>query len=530
MAKKIKINNQGPAKKKLSPDLTKNNTGILFLYIFLLSVTFLITYIYIYDPKIGLSGDNMDYYILGKSIASGKGYCNISHPSEMPANHFPPGYPFIISLLLLIKDNVATLKIANGVFYFFSIILSFFIFRKITGNSLLAFVTSLIVLVNFHLLSYATDEMSEIPYLFFASLTVYLMMNLDTAKPIFKNPAFFLLIFCLSFSYYIRTAGISLVFGVCFYFAWQKNWKYVGATLGLFILSVLPWTIRGISLGGNSYTNQLMMINPYNPELGMAGPMDIVNRFLNNLQRYFAWEFPSACFPFIYKNNPLTYEGKPFGVDYAIGTFTLLLILFGLYKLSKYRSFIISYFIGTMGVLLFWPDVWFGIRFILPAAPLMVFCFLVGLSESVQFIISKLKPDFKLSPLLLLPLLLFYLPMLPLMHQKALAPYPVQFMHYFDIAKWAKTNTPEKSIFCCRKQSLFYYFSKRYCVNYAYSLDDKAMLKDLEDKKVNYVVLEQLGFASTGKYLYPTIQKNPQKFPVILHIPEPDTYLLGFNP
>lgn len=496
----------------------------------MISIVFLIAYLFIYDSKIGLNGDNMDYYILGKSIASGKGYSNISHPSEMPATHFPPGYPFIISLLILIKDNVATLKIANGVFYFFSLILSFLVFKKITKNELLSFGITILVLLNSNLLSFATDEMSEIPFLFFSTLTVYLMMKLDTEIKFFKNPYFLLLVICLAASYYIRTAGISLVLAVCFYFAWQKKWNYVVATFGLFVICVLPWTLRGISLGGNSYTTQLLMINPYNPALGMAGPMDFVNRFLNNVQRYFAWEFPSACFPFLFKAKPLTYEGKPEVLDYVIGAITLIVLLYGLYKLPKYRSFIISYFVGTMGILLLWPDVWFGIRFILPAIPLMMLCFVVGIFDLVNMLFRSLKLKLELSPLILLPLGFLYFPMISLLHQKALSPYPIQFKHYFDMGKWAKENTPEKSVFCCRKQSLFYYFSNRYCVNYAYNTDDKVVIEDLKNKKVDFVVLEQLGFASTGKYLFPAIEKNPQMFPVILHLTEPDTYLLGFKP
>ncbi|MBY0424886.1 MAG: hypothetical protein K2Q22_04550, partial [Cytophagales bacterium] len=251
MTKKKKIpqgslKNQAPASTNESKSKKASSDLIYFVYLGLLSVIFFATYTYIFDPKIGLSGDNIDYYILGKSIATGKGYCNISHPSELPATHFPPGYPFIISLLILIKDSIATIKIANGLFYLASLILSFFVFKRLSGSTILAFVTSLIVLLNFNLLSYSTDEMSEIPFLFFATLTVVLMMNLNTSLSIFKNPIFYFLVICLSFSYYIRTAGISLVFGVCFYLGLQKQLNYLFATFVLFVLSILQWTVLGL--------------------------------------------------------------------------------------------------------------------------------------------------------------------------------------------------------------------------------------------------------------------------------------------
>ena len=68
-----------------------------------------------------------------------------------------------------------------------------------------------------------------------------------------------------------------------------------------------------------------------------------------------------------------------------------------------------------------------------------------------------------------------------------------------------------------------------YAVNYAYSLDKKAVIKDLIDKKVDYVILDQLGFSSTYRYLYPAIQEYPKLFPIFWQLQNPDTYLLKFE-
>lgn len=532
MAKVAPKTSPKASKNTVTKAQTKDTTRFFdVIYVLGIIISFFIVYVSIFDPKVGLSGDNMDYYILGKSIATGKGYSNISLPTEPAANHFPPGYPFIISLLILIKDSIITLKVANGVFYCLSLVISYFLFNKVLNNRFLSFVICLLVLPNYHALMYATDEMSEMPFLFFASISMFLLLHLDLEKPFFKNVSFFILIACLSISYYIRSVGIGLVFGCLVYFVWSRKWMYLVATISGFVVSILPWTLRGMAMGGNSYTNQLRMINPYNPELGMAGPMDFVYRILNNIQRYFAWEIPNLCFPFLYKNKPLTYEGSPEPVDYVLGAIVCGLIAYGLFKLPKYRSFFLSYFIGTAGVLMLWPDVWFGIRFILPSLPLIIFCWAIGLKDGIEFILNTvLKRKMALPAVVLLIVGILHFNMFSLLYDKAKAPYPIQFKHYFDIAKWAKDNTDKNAVFCCRKPSLFFYFAQRHCTNYAYLLDDQQMLNDLKAKKVNFVVLEQLGFASTSKYLFPTIQKHPQKFPVILHLPEPDTYLLGFNP
>jgi hypothetical protein len=56
------------------------------------------------------------------------------------------------------------------------------------------------------------------------------------------------------------------------------------------------------------------------------------------------------------------------------------------------------------------------------------------------------------------------------------------------------------------------------------------MIEDFIERKVDYVVLEQLGYSSTGLYLYPTVKKYPMKFKLLLHYKNPDTYLMKFMP
>ena len=64
---------------------------------------------------------------------------------------------------------------------------------------------------------------------------------------------------------------------------------------------------------------------------------------------------------------------------------------------------------------------------------------------------------------------------------------------------------------------------------YAFSNDDKEVIKQLVDSKVDFVVLDQLGYGSTPRYLYPAIMKNQELFQVVMHLPNPDTYLFAFN-
>ncbi|WP_159519436.1 MORN repeat-containing protein [Sunxiuqinia indica] len=52
----------------------------------------------------------------------------------------------------------------------------------------------------------------------------------------------------------------------------------------------------------------------------------------------------------------------------------------------------------------------------------------------------------------------------------------------------------------------------------------------MKSKGTDYVVLDQLGYSSTGRYLLPAIKKYPLKFKVIKQVKNPDTYLMKFQP
>ena len=109
------------------------------------------------------------------------------------------------------------------------------------------------------------------------------------------------------------------------------------------------------------------------------------------------------------------------------------------------------------------------------------------------------------------------------------SPFHPAYKNYFSIAQSVKSNLPPETKVICRKPSLFYFYSECQVSRYKFSLDKKEIIKDLINKKADYVVLEQLGYSSTARYLYPAIKEYPQLFKTIIHLEKPDTYLLHFE-
>ena len=82
----------------------------------------------------------------------------------------------------------------------------------------------------------------------------------------------------------------------------------------------------------------------------------------------------------------------------------------------------------------------------------------------------------------------------------AAADYPPPWHRYYQAGQWLKANAPQDAIVLCRKGYWMYIVSGRRCVGFPFDEPAK-VLAHIEREKVDYVVLESLGFPQTGQYL-----------------------------
>jgi 4-amino-4-deoxy-L-arabinose transferase-like glycosyltransferase len=496
--------------------------------IILITLGFLFTYQYIFDSKIDLNGDNASYYILGKALNAGEGFVNVNSIHKTPNNHFPPGYPVIISLIMVFSSSFTAIKLVNGLFLLGSLVLSYFLIMKFTPNKWIAWITIIFLLTNSHILRYGTIMMSEIPFIFFTLLALTLFLKTyDPGKE--KSIIYYLLAFIfLMIAFYLRTLGIALL--AAFLFMMLKDirnkWKYMLAYGGGFVLLFLPWLARSNRLGGNSYLSQLVMVNPYRPENGKIGISDLFGRLFNNVERYITREIPDALFPF----KEFNYREEIGTMEWIPGILIIALIIIGIWKLPRFRWLAIIYFATTFFILLLWPDVWVGIRFVLPLVPLLIMAMLSGLQWLLTLLsgILNFKKAIPLWPVILV--LYFNISEIQFLRMKSLAGYESKWNNYFNLAKSFQKQGAKDLVVSCRKPSLFYLYSETYTTNYKYTPDAEELIADLRKRKADFVILDQLGYSSTFRYLYPAIQNKPEYFEVIAKLENPDTYLLKFKP
>jgi hypothetical protein len=499
-----------------------------YTYYFLgaLLLLFIIVFKYVFNSKLDLNGDNFNYLIYARSILSGHGYSSLMYLGYPPANHYPPGFSAILSLfMMVVGENIVSLKILNGLFLYGSVAVLYSFFVKISGQKTLSFSIAGLLLLNDYLYHFATMLMSETSYLFFSVLAIYALYKLAERNDFWRSKYFYMMVVSAVTAYYLRAIGITLFGGILIYYLFQRKWKLAGAFAGGYFLLYLPWIIRNATLGLKSrYLGVVMTVNPWRPEEGnISSVSEFIDKMLKNLDETVIKGFTQVIFPFIKPtdNNP---SGMP-GILWGI--LVVAIILYGAWMLKKYRWLFIAYILGNIFIFSIWHG-GNGTRYVVPLIPFIVFTFYFGIYYLLK-LLAENSFFTKYYAYLILIFAFFMLSPLQETHKISAMPYPPAYKNYFEIAKTVGQRTPENTIVSCRKEGMFYWFSHRYSMRYKYTLDDKELIQNLIDKNFSYVVLDQLGYSSTYRYLYPAIQKNTDLFSTVMVEKNPDTYLLYFN-
>jgi tetratricopeptide (TPR) repeat protein len=485
----------------------------------------LICYIYVFDKKLSLNGDNVTYYLLGKSIASGHGYSEIWTSENKPHTQYPPGYPAIMSIIMRFLPeneltNIVVLKILNGFLFFGTIVLLFLMLKKFGINKWFFPAILIPVATNPHLLDFSRIMMSEIPFLFFTMAALYAIIKVDLSNPPYRERAFYIAVILLATSIFIRTQGIALLIGAVLYFLFKRKYLYAIWITAATVVVILPWIVRVQMQGGSPYLQQLLLVDPYNPDAGSVSTVQLLGRFFTNVKRYISVEMPIVFFPVAEKKIAAF---RPLG--WLIGIIIASLFIYGIRGIKNYRTLVAGSLIGTFGIILFWPTKWFGVRFIIGIVPLLWLLTISGLLCFISALLEKKNIKAKTVPVWFTMIFLFNLPMVQQLHREAQKPYPPNWRNYFRIADWVRNNTAPETVVSCRKSSFFYLFSRRPTCCYLFSEDNIKLITDLVKQSVDYVVVDQLGYRSTLRYLIPAINQNPTFFKKAIHYENPGTYL-----
>lgn len=477
-----------------------------------------------------MNGDTSQYYIYATSLAQGEGYADLSRPGHPPANGFPPGYPLLMAPLRAMTGSIVAQKILNG-FMLFGAAALFFLFLRRAVPQPLALTAVLVALLNYRVLQFASIMMSEMSYLLFSALALWLLYRFDTdgkRRSWWKNPCFYLLVLTVGYGYMIRTQGIALVAGVAVWMLSVRKWRESIGFVAGFLLTVLPWAIRNrmAGLGPSRYLDQMLAVDIWQPDMGRVTFGGLVERGFDTLRMLVTKAIPNTVTPYA----EVDYHVASTLGEWATGLALIALILFGFWRMRRYFAFFAAYSAAAVGIICLWsaPS---GNRYITTLVPLWEIGLVVGCYTSIELGLRRRFPvKAAFNPLwLLLPAALFSGGRLRTLAQENRRPLPPQLSGFVDAAQAVRRRLPPETVVCCRKPSVFYVYAGCRVCNFRYTEDDAELIRGLVASGVDYVVLDRLGYAATGRYLYPAVRKHPELFEVVAAFRSPQTYLLHFD-
>lgn len=553
-----------------------NSRYVLYFMLLVIAFCFVSTYSKIYDIKLDLNGDNIHYYALGKALSEGKGYTNIISFKETPHTHFPPGYPiFVAGVMKFFPNNINAVKIANGLLLFASILLLFFLLKKLSGNIAIPFLTCIFCSIHAEILRYATIMMSEMLFLFCSIGIIYLVLSIRPERLFTKegtrdNLFLLALLFLNNYIYFVRTMGTSLILAVILYagilfskqillyFREQRQHPETSngrqrlvrygllflLLTGSFACTKAMWDMRNRNVGktDNDYVHDFLK-KPKGEV--MATWKDWQERIGNNLVSYTNKYIPNAILR-------TSYDLKAKSTAEAIrGIGIILLLLAGLFFLKEKGLLLFLYLGATMAVLLVWPEQYGGLRYFIATIPFLIFLFFYGIQAVILYIGQRRKKEFPLILSIVLMVAIALVFMSPryskaLAEKKEIAKYKSwsseiagnAFAEFTAAMQWCGKNLPDSARMTCRKPELYFIYSGgKKCNGFSQYGTPEEILQQLTDQKTTHIIIDHW-FRHAYATIYPLISTHyPEKFKFIGKFEqrgkssnEPPTLIYEFHP
>jgi hypothetical protein len=253
---------------------------------------------------IDLRNDASVYYMLGTSLAEGRGYRLLNEPGNVAATQYPPVLPALVALhqrALGTSDPAVVGRWLRSTFFlvYISFSLSLYLLLRLHLPSACAFFAALITLLSTY--TYLMSNLLVPEVLFGLTTTLFFWCHHHNHRRGYFVGSYLLAVA----SYGLRTIGVALFAAWITEAVLEKDVKQVFLRLALSVLPVLGWQgyihhvessvdyrspayayQRADYLFYNvSYARNIFLKDPFRPESGRATLADTARRFSANLVR-----------------------------------------------------------------------------------------------------------------------------------------------------------------------------------------------------------------------------------------------------
>ena len=482
----------------------------------------LVLSVLLFDPKPDTGGDNAMYLALAKSMVEQGRYAELQDPAEPAHTQYPPGFPALLALVHVVAGGTSVLG-AKLVVMLCGLGMVFFLYR-ITGR-LFPDRHRLVMAGMMSLPAFAVAShqvLTEMPFLCLSMAALWFLLRTERGKPGDHWAAMVLVVVAFMF----RTAGIALVLGTGLFLGLRRKWRYLGLFAALFLAALLPWQLRNSAVGQTrSYLDMFFAKHPYIAEYGRMGVGDFLGRVWDNLVSNVTIVVPEAMLP-LFK---LVKQEFLLG---AAGVLLSLAVIAGFLRRAKKRTALEAYGFFAVLVLLAWPALWAGERFLVPLLPLAV----IYLFFAVQGLEKRLGRKWLfpvVTGVLVLANAVSFARLaagnvrhnVQYLEGDRLAGYPADWRRYFKVIEWLDGNVADDAVVLARKPEFVYLLAGNKSVCYPFT-DDRARVQRAIDRS-DYILFDNFQWTETTRYfLNPAIQFDPDRYPILIETDAPQFYLL----
>ena len=457
-------------------------------------------------------GDNAAYLSLAHSLVSGEGYAEHWDPEVPPHTKYPPGLPLLLGTVMLAGATSWTaFKFLTAVTLALAV---FAVFAWAAGRvgPLGGAGVAILTLVSGGWLEASRWVLSEPLFLAFTFLALWAVERSGSPDGGWGGRRWLRIAGVAAvLAFFTRSAGLPLVLALGVSLLLARRVAGAGALAAGVALPGIPWYLRARTGGTGAYQSEFWMANPYQPDLGTIGWLDLPARVWANLQLYAGSVLPGEWWP-----------TAGAGLSILLGTAFLGLAAWGWFAAVRRRRGAAEFFLPLyLGLILLWPEVWSGDRFILPLYPLLLLYAGEAVARSARRLGAGGRATVPAAAFLLL-----LLPALPdrvgmartaaACRQVAAARDPLLcqgpgLIEFRDAAAWSGASLPDGAVVLTRKPRIFYLFGGPPGRTFPFTRDAGRFLAGADSAGADYLLLDRVDQVSLA-YIPAVIAADPGAF------------------
>lgn len=488
-----------------------------------LGVLHLVIAVAAFHPAPFSGGDDATYISLARSLIQRHDYRDIWDPTLPPQTLYPPIFPAIVAVGLLMGLGVTIgLKLMMVFLSSVAVAVSCLWLWRVARPGV-AIGAGVLLALSPEIIGLGREVLSDTPFWLFTMLALLALRKVDpNDAPADEQQGLggwkweLAASAAIVAAYFTRSAGLPLLLAAVIWLLVRRRLRGVAILLATSVPFIVMWYLHGRSNPGGGYLAPFLYVDPYVPSRGQVSFHDLLLRLQENGTKYRMLHLPRI----------VTGLGA---TSLAAGTVITLLALFGwglrLRKLSVVEIWTFFY----LGLVLLWPPAWAAPRFLLAIIPVLA----LYVAESIAFLVS-FTPWPKFAGAAAVAVLVGVAAPGIKHHftdgEVCRAQYsegvefpctdPI-FRDFFLTASSVKGKLPPGSVVISRKPTLFYLYSGYQSKLYPLTSVPDSLFAEAARIHANYVVIDQI-MDLAPMYLHPVLLARRDDFCILPQFSHPE--------